>query len=305
MIFLEAFPKGGVVAFHNLAGADYARRTKTRKDLMPEQLFQIVHEDDEFLAINKPAGLVTHPTKGDEYSSLVSRVRLYLGHPGHLINRLDRETSGIVMIVKTVESANALRKLWQAREVVKTYEAIVHGHPAEESGIITARLGKDPTGEVSIRDWVLAEGATAETEYRVINRFQRREGDFAHVEAKPKTGRKHQIRIHLSSIGHHIAGDKLYGADQRLYLQFVLSKLTEEGRAQLILPNHALHASTLTFTWRGQPLEFKAPPEQWFTDFLEGKDVPAWDSNKAEIDEVKAGPQPASGLVGSGDAFPP
>ncbi|HYE32431.1 MAG TPA: pseudouridine synthase, partial [Methylomirabilota bacterium] len=84
---------------------------------MPDRLFEIVHEDDELLAINKPAGLVTHPTKGDEYSSLVSRVRLYLGHPGHLINRLDRETSGIVMIVKTVEAANELRKAWQAREV--------------------------------------------------------------------------------------------------------------------------------------------------------------------------------------------
>src|SRR5437773_865909 len=98
-----------------------------------EQLFEIVHEDDELLVINKPADLVCHPTKGDVYSSLISRVRLYLG-PGaesHLINRLDRETSGLVLVAKKVAVAVELRQLWENRLVQKEYLAIVRGHVAE------------------------------------------------------------------------------------------------------------------------------------------------------------------------------
>src|SRR4029079_14612245 len=92
-------------------------------------LFDIVAEDEELLVINKPAGLVCHPTKADEYSSLISRVRLYLGKEAHpqLVNRLDRETSGITIVAKTVLAARQLRKIWQSREVEKEYVAIVHG----------------------------------------------------------------------------------------------------------------------------------------------------------------------------------
>src|SRR5437588_7635311 len=94
------------------------------------KLFEIVHEDAELLVINKPAGLVCHPTKTDEYSSLISRARLHLGkdsHP-HLVNRLDRETSGVVVVAKNFEVAGELGKIWEGRAVQKQYLAIVHGH---------------------------------------------------------------------------------------------------------------------------------------------------------------------------------
>src|SRR5258708_24009194 len=95
-----------------------------------ETLFQVVHECDDLLVINKPAGLVCHPTKGDVYSSLISRARLYLAENSNpeLINRLDRETSGVVLIAKNAPTALELRRVWESREVLKSYLAIVHGH---------------------------------------------------------------------------------------------------------------------------------------------------------------------------------
>ena len=110
-----------------------------------ENLFAVVAEDDDLLVINKPAGLVCHPTKGDQYSSLISRVRLYLGEgvPAHLINRLDRETSGIVAVAKSEEAVRELRGLWESREVRKEYLAIVHGHPGWEATVADFPLGKD------------------------------------------------------------------------------------------------------------------------------------------------------------------
>src|SRR6476660_7227747 len=119
-------------------------------------LLQIIFENDELLVINKPAGLVCHPTKTDEYSSLISRVRLYLGkqaHP-HLVNRLDRETSGVTVVAKTDEAALALRRVWESRKVEKEYLAIVHGHVKDEQGMIDAPLGKDEKSCVAIKDCV-------------------------------------------------------------------------------------------------------------------------------------------------------
>src|SRR5215469_15729448 len=121
-----------------------------------EKLFAVVHEDDELLVINKPAGLVCHPTKTDEYSSLISRVRLYLGKEkrAHLVNRLDRETSGVTLVAKCDEAARELRRLWESRQVEKEYLAIVHGWVHGESGLIDAPLGKDEASSVAVKDRV-------------------------------------------------------------------------------------------------------------------------------------------------------
>src|SRR3954466_4707048 len=114
----------------------------------------IVFEDERLLVLNKPAGLVCHPTKGDEYSSLVGRVRIHMGPEYHLINRLDRETSGLVLIAKQDAVAKALRRAWETGAVQKTYQAIVHGWPAQESGRIVAALGRDVNSYVVIKDCV-------------------------------------------------------------------------------------------------------------------------------------------------------
>src|SRR4029078_4187683 len=119
-------------------------------------LFQVVYEDAALLAINKPAGLVCHPTKGDAYSSLVNRVRIYLktetedSSGWHLVNRLDRETSGIVLVAKDDTTAREIPKIWGSRAVEKSYLAVVHGWPELDSGTINAPTGKDEKSIVAI-----------------------------------------------------------------------------------------------------------------------------------------------------------
>jgi 23S rRNA pseudouridine1911/1915/1917 synthase len=278
-----------------------------KSDTLP---LEILYEDSGLLVVNKPAGLVCHPTKGDVYSSLISRARLYLGTGSHpqLVNRLDRETSGVTVIAKDEHSARRLRRSWEARQVEKDYLAIVHGHVHQDHEVIEAPLGKDELSRVAIKDCVRQDGAPARTEYWVQKRFRRsvnavssapelnrfgladlsdpgapfsderlRPADsspFTLLRVSPRTGRKHQIRIHLTFLGHSIVGDKLYGGDEDMYLALVDDRLTVEQNRRLILQYHALHAEALHFEWDGRRTTFRAPPELWFTSFVGEMELP-------------------------------
>ena len=230
-----------------------------------QKLFETIAEDDDLLVINKSAGLVCHPTKGDVYSSLISRIRLYLGPNSnpHLINRLDRETSGLVVVAKRLEAAVYLRRLWEGRQVEKEYLAIVHGRLPLGKTLIRAPLGKDPNTAVAIKDAVVEGGAEAETHVYLLRNLPR---ELSLARVVLLTGRKHQIRIHLAHIGHPIVGDKLYGGDEGVYLRFVQEKMTDADWQRLITPNHALHARRITLPWHGAMRTITCSPEAWFTE---------------------------------------
>jgi len=261
-------------------------------------VLNVLHEDPDLLVVNKPAGLVCHPTKNGEMSSLIGRARLYLdSRPGtqdlkpYMVNRLDRETSGIVLIAKNPATAGEIGKVLESRAVQKEYLAIVHGHVPDDHGVIDAPLGKDDHSIVAVKDRVRPDGAPAQTEYFLERRFSvgvqalacpdsmpkhelqqpgagKTRLPFSLLRVVPGTGRKHQLRIHLAHIGHPIVGDKLYGHDEDCYLALAQDRLTPEHRAKLILPNHALDARALQFDWRGRPWKFSCEPEPWFTQFL-------------------------------------
>jgi 23S rRNA pseudouridine1911/1915/1917 synthase len=229
----------------------------------------ILFEDDLVLVLNKPAGLVCHPTRGDENSSLIGRVRRHLGNTeGRLVNRLDRETSGVVLVAKGAGPAGELGRLFGTPAVSKIYWAIVHGHVASAPFTIDAPTGKDVQSPVAIKDCVRPDGAAARTTVRLLRKFERQGASFSVLELQPETGRKHQLRIHMAHIGHPIVGDKIYGGDEMRYLRFVSRSMTADDLTALIVTNHALHARSLSFQWRGRAWSFEADPSEEMKSWL-------------------------------------
>lgn len=230
--------------------------------LTPEWLRSwVLYEDADLLVFNKPGWVVCHPSKRGPFSSLVGAAReVFEMDKIHLVARLDRETSGLVLLARNPRFARLLQMALADRRVAKTYEAILVGELAERREVSEA-LGPDPDSPVVVKQTVVGRraGQKAQTTFRPIET----RGGHTLAEIVPHTGRKHQIRVHAQAIGHAVAGDKLYGPDEQLYLKFIEHGWTARHEALLPLRRQALHAARMTFELDSGDLTFEAP---WHTD---------------------------------------
>jgi tRNA pseudouridine32 synthase/23S rRNA pseudouridine746 synthase len=173
----------------------------------------IIHQDDRLLVLEKPSGLLAVPGRGPELQDCLSS-RVQERFPSALIvHRLDRDTSGLMLMALDAEAHRALSRQFEQRQVHKTYQCLVRGLPAAESGLVDLPVGRDPARPPRYRidhDF----GRPSQTRWLVLERL----GDRARLEVEPITGRSHQIRLHLTTIGHAILGDPLYGDEQTLQL---------------------------------------------------------------------------------------
>ncbi len=170
---------------------------------------RVVYQDDDLLVVDKPAGLRTHAVDGEDREHLVGYVEQFLGGgPVHVVSRLDKETSGVVVFALRPEAAASLTEAFAKRQVGKVYRAVVHGCPVKDERTIDAPIGPVGGGRYGIRRL----GRPARTRYRVLacGRYETA-GKLAVLEVIPETGRTHQVRVHLAGMGHPILGDLTYG----------------------------------------------------------------------------------------------
>jgi 23S rRNA pseudouridine1911/1915/1917 synthase len=231
----------------------------------PEELpLDVVYEDRDLLVVNKPAGLVVHVGAGVKSGTLVNALLYHIGtlapaagelRPG-IVHRLDRMTSGLLVVAKNDEAHRELSSQFKSREVQKTYLALVHGRVAAERGEIGKPVGRDRRQRIRMRTSGLG-ARQALTRYRVLRRYPQ----FTLLEVEPETGRTHQIRVHLSSIGHPVVGDTLYGAPSRIRIA---------GGDEKTLQRNFLHAAAIRFRHpRGsEKMEFAAALPRELEDFL-------------------------------------
>ncbi|TVP77997.1 MAG: RluA family pseudouridine synthase [Puniceicoccaceae bacterium] len=225
----------------------------------------IVQEDDNLLIINKPGWLVCHPSKNGPMSSLVGVVREYTGAEKlHLVARLDRETSGLIIFAKRPSVARKFQMAIQHRIVKKTYLALMEGELTAAIHVdlpIARRRG----GPVIVKSEVSYDRSaqSAVTDYQPL--IAKNGHTLCRVE--PQTGRKHQIRVHAEHLGHRIIGDKIYGPDETLYIEFIEQGWTQRLAAQLPIQRQALHCYRYDFQFPEGSIEFTAPLPEDMLDY--------------------------------------
>jgi len=234
---------------------------------LPELTSWIVFEDERLLVVNKPALVLCHPSKHGPWSSLIGACREYTGLTTlHMPSRLDRETSGVVVFAKDRLMGSVLQKSIEHRQVRKSYRAILKGE-LREPVIVDQPIGLEGTSVVHIRQWVRADGAAAQTSFTPVEM----RGGYTLVDVRPYSGRMHQIRVHAAWLGHPIVGDKIYGPDPQLFLDFIACGWTAGLESRLELPRQALHASRLEFELESGALAFEAPFATDLQAFWEAK----------------------------------
>ena len=228
-------------------------------DVLPEEIpLDILYEDEDILVINKPKGMVVHPSPGHSSHTLVNAVLYHCKgqlsgingviRPG-IVHRIDMDTTGSLLVCKNDRAHQILADQLKQHSITRRYQAIVYGNFREEEGTVDAPIGRHPTDrkKLSTRS---ASGRPAVTHYRVLERF----GNYTYIECELETGRTHQIRVHMSSIGHPILGDRVYGP----------------AKCPFSLQGQTLHAKILGIRHpsTGEYMEFDAPLPDYFIRLL-------------------------------------
>jgi len=241
--------------------------TEEPANLCPEEIpLTILYEDEYLLAINKPAGMVVHPSCGHRSGTLVNAMLSHLGRPAissgeggpssadtnqrpGIVHRLDKDTTGVILVAKDPKTQETLSSQFHDRKVEKIYRAVVEGIVKKDEDIIEGSMGRHPTMRKKMA-LVAKGGRYSMTRFKVIRRLR----GFTYLEVYPKTGRTHQIRVHLASIGHPIAGDELYSRKARKLASRPLL------HAYRIIIEHPVNNA---------PLQVEAPVPQDFEEFID------------------------------------
>ncbi|MBO4817102.1 MAG: RluA family pseudouridine synthase [Bacteroidales bacterium] len=248
-------------------------------EVLPENIpLNIVYEDDDFLIVNKPAGMVVHPGHGHFDGTLINALAYHLGisqgpdaeddRMGILVHRIDMDTSGLLVVAKNDEAQLNLAQQFFVHSIERKYVAVVWGNIKEDEGTIVGNIGRDPNDRLKFRVYQEEDkGKHAVTHYKVLERF----GFVTVVECRLETGRTHQIRVHMAHIGHPLFNDSRYGGAEirkgtiyAKYKQFIQNCFE-------ICPRQALHAKTLGFVHprTGKSVSFDSPLPEDMTALLE------------------------------------
>ncbi len=230
-------------------------------EILPENIpLDILYEDADIIIVNKPKQMVVHPAPGHASGTLVNALMYHCGtelsgingvmRPG-IVHRIDMDTTGSLLVCKNDVAHQKLAAQLKEHSITRIYEAIVHGNIKEEDGTVTAPIGRHPTDRKKMSVHA-KQGRSAVTHYQVLKRF----GEFTYIQCRLETGRTHQIRVHMASIGHPLLGDQVYGP----------SKCPFGG-----LKGQTLHAKILGIVHpkTGEYLEIQAPLPEYFVNLLQ------------------------------------
>jgi 23S rRNA pseudouridine1911/1915/1917 synthase len=243
----------------------------------PEDIpLDVVYEDKDLAVVNKPAGMMVHAgsgqnedarSRGTLVNALLHRFRALSSKGGELrpgiVHRLDKETSGLIIVAKSDAAHSALAEMFSSRRVTKTYIALVQGSLERDKGTVNAAIGRDPVRRTRMTARPIENGRSAISHYEAIRRLSTRFGKFTLVRVRIETGRTHQIRVHMASLGHPVVGDALYGAAGQFAAQSDPHSLKKKAAdvERLKLGRNFLHAARLEFhhPFTGKLVQLEAP----------------------------------------------